>query len=230
MHHHGRHTFSGMQDSTREDYQVSAAHHGVLRGAADRVPPPRSARQLHRRLRLGLAPHPHLHTSDARRSRRRTRSNWSSLSVTTSRPSREREHSELAATILQAVLLRREPWNRKHHCVFQSNYFSFHHFGRLDRHARERSAAIAVRRVRGCLPSLHQNSFAPGYETLPLAHWSRQRMCSPPRAIDLHEHRRPVQMAVLGADRVPRASARSRSRSCLFDCPLPFDCGRTSPK
>lgn len=79
-------------------------------------------------------------------------------------------HSELAATILQPFVSEENHWIVQHHGVFQGYYF-FHHLG-LDRNAREayrghplfgECAAFCAR--------YDQNSFDPGYDTLPLAHF-----------------------------------------------------------
>ena len=94
-------------------------------------------------------------------------------------------HSELAATILHPFVSDENHWIVKHHGVFQGYYF-FHHFG-LDRNAREQfrghplfgeCAAFCAR--------YDQNSFDPGYETLPLAHFEpmvRKVFAMPKRSI-----------------------------------------------
>jgi predicted HD phosphohydrolase len=79
-------------------------------------------------------------------------------------------HSELAATILAPFVSEENRWIVEHHGVFQGYYF-FHHLG-LDRNARDRHrdhplfgecAAFCAR--------YDQNSFDPGYDTLPLEHF-----------------------------------------------------------
>lgn len=77
-------------------------------------------------------------------------------------------HSDLAAAVLQPYVSADNHWLVQHHGVFQGYYF-FHHTGG-DRLARERyrghpmfepTAAFCER--------WDQNSFDPGYDTLPLA-------------------------------------------------------------
>ena len=94
-------------------------------------------------------------------------------------------HSELAATILQPFVSEENLWIVQHHGVFQGYYF-FHHFG-LDRDAREayrghplfgECAAFCAR--------YDQNSFDPGYETLPLEHFEpmlRKVLAAPKRSL-----------------------------------------------
>jgi predicted HD phosphohydrolase len=79
-------------------------------------------------------------------------------------------HSELAATILQPFVSEENHWIVKHHGVFQGYYF-FHHFG-LDRNAREayRGHPVFGECAAFCA-RYDQNSFDPGYDTLPLAHF-----------------------------------------------------------
>ena len=79
-------------------------------------------------------------------------------------------HSELAATILQPFVSEQNHWIVKHHGVFQGYYF-FHHLG-LDRNARERFRGHPLfGECAEFCARYDQNSFDPGYETLPLEHF-----------------------------------------------------------
>jgi predicted HD phosphohydrolase len=76
-------------------------------------------------------------------------------------------HAQLAAVILQPFVSEEHHWIVEHHGIFQG-YFFFHHLG-LDRNLRERYresphwAACAE-----FCEAYDQNSFDPGYDTLPL--------------------------------------------------------------
>jgi predicted HD phosphohydrolase len=79
-------------------------------------------------------------------------------------------HADVAAAILQPFVSEENHWMVAKHAIFQGYYF-FHHVG-LDRDAREayrghplfgECAAFCAR--------YDQNSFDPGYDTLPLAHF-----------------------------------------------------------
>src|SRR5262249_21419386 len=88
-------------------------------------------------------------------------------------------HSELAATVLQPFVSEENHWIVEHHGVFQGYYF-FHHLG-LDRNARE---AYRGHPAFGAL--YDQNSFDPGYDTLPLTHFEpmvRKVFAAPRRSL-----------------------------------------------
>ena len=79
-------------------------------------------------------------------------------------------HSELAATILQPFVSEENHWIVEHHGVFQGYYF-FHHLG-LDRNARDAYRGHPLFGECAAFCALYdQNSFDPGYDTLPLAHF-----------------------------------------------------------
>jgi predicted HD phosphohydrolase len=76
-------------------------------------------------------------------------------------------HADLAATVLQPFVSERNHWIVAHHAIFQGYYF-FHHLG-LDRNLRDRFRGHEW--FRDCAEfceKYDQNSFDPGYETLPL--------------------------------------------------------------
>jgi len=76
-------------------------------------------------------------------------------------------HSELAATILEPFVSEQNHWIVKHHGIFQGYYF-FHHLG-MDRNLRDRYRDHPW--WRDCAEfceKYDQNSFDPGYDTLPL--------------------------------------------------------------
>lgn len=80
----------------------------------------------------------------------------------------ERNHGELAATILRPYIAEANVWLLEHHAVFQGYYF-WHQFG-ADRHARDRWRGHPhfEHTARFC-EDYDQASFDPGYDTLPLA-------------------------------------------------------------
>ena len=94
-------------------------------------------------------------------------------------------HSALAAVIVEPYVSEENHWIVQHHGIFQGYYF-FHHLG-LDRDAREayrghplfgECAAFCAR--------YDQNSFDPGYDTLPLVHFEptvRKVFAAPKRSI-----------------------------------------------
>ena len=76
-------------------------------------------------------------------------------------------HSELAAVIVEPFVSEENHWIVKHHGIFQGYYF-FHHLG-LDRNMRDRYRDHP--HWRACAhfcAAYDQNSFDPGYDTLPL--------------------------------------------------------------
>ncbi len=94
-------------------------------------------------------------------------------------------HSELAATILQPFVSEENHWIVQHHGVFQGYYF-FHHLG-LDRDAREAHRGHPLFGECAAFCALYdQNSFDPGYDTLPLAHFEpmvRKVFAAPRRSL-----------------------------------------------
>ena len=81
-----------------------------------------------------------------------------------------RNHSELAAVILEPYVSEKNHWIVKHHGIFQGYYF-FHHFD-LDRNMRDRYRDNAF--FDDCAEfcaNYEQNCFDPEYDTLPLSHF-----------------------------------------------------------
>jgi predicted HD phosphohydrolase len=76
-------------------------------------------------------------------------------------------HAELAAVMLEPFVSQENHWIVKHHGIFQGYYF-FHHLG-LDRDQRDRyrESPHFDACARFC-SAYDQNSFEPGYDTLPL--------------------------------------------------------------
>ena len=76
-------------------------------------------------------------------------------------------HAQLAATILEPFVSEKNRWIVEQHAAFQGYYF-FHHLG-LDRNVRDRFRGHEW--FRDCAEfceKYDQNSFDPGYDTLPL--------------------------------------------------------------
>jgi predicted HD phosphohydrolase len=96
-------------------------------------------------------------------------------------------HSELAAVIVHPFVSDENHWIVKHHGIFQG-YFFFHHLG-LDRNLRERYRDSPY--WQACADfcgNYDQNSFDPGYDTLPLAFFEpmlRRVFAAPKRSIYL---------------------------------------------
>ena len=98
-------------------------------------------------------------------------------------------HADLAATILEPFVSDENFWIVKHHAVFQGYYF-FHHLG-LDRNLRDRYRDHALfDECAAFCEDYDQNSFDPGYDTLPLEHFEplvRKLFSAPRRSIYLNE-------------------------------------------
>jgi predicted HD phosphohydrolase len=96
-------------------------------------------------------------------------------------------HSELAAVIVHPFVSDENHWIVKHHGIFQG-YFFFHHLG-LDRNLRERYRDSPY--WQACADfcgNYDQNSFDPGYDTMPLAFFEpmlRRVFAAPKRSIYL---------------------------------------------
>ncbi|MBX3482119.1 HD domain-containing protein [Phenylobacterium sp.] len=94
-------------------------------------------------------------------------------------------HAELGATILEPYVSEENHWILKHHGIFQGYYF-FHHIG-LDRDMREQHRGHPA--FEACAQFCHlydQNSFEPGYDTMPLDAFTpmmRRVMETPKRSI-----------------------------------------------
>jgi predicted HD phosphohydrolase len=96
-------------------------------------------------------------------------------------------HSALAAVIVEPFVSEENHWIVQHHGIFQGYYF-FHHLG-LDRNMRDRYRdhpyAKACEEFCG---AYDQNSFDPGYDTLPLEHFEpmvRRVFSAPKRSMYL---------------------------------------------
>jgi predicted HD phosphohydrolase len=165
-------TFTRMQDATREDYKLIGRHSlEFFAGLPDRV---LSHLELLASDTGGYAVSRLTHSlQTATRAERDGRDEEyivCALLHDIGDTLASANHSELAATILQPFVSDENHWIVEHHGVFQGYYF-FHHFG-LDRNAREQfrghplfgeCAAFCAR--------YDQNSFDPGYDTLPLEHF-----------------------------------------------------------
>jgi predicted HD phosphohydrolase len=96
-------------------------------------------------------------------------------------------HSELAAVMLHPFVSDENHWIVKHHGIFQG-YFFFHHLG-LDRNLRERYRDNPYwQACADFCERYDQNSFDPGYDTLPLAFFEpmlRRVFAAPKRSIYL---------------------------------------------
>lgn len=96
-------------------------------------------------------------------------------------------HSELAAVVVEPFVSEENHWIVRHHGVFQGYYF-FHHLG-LDRNMRDRYRDHP--HWRACAhfcAAYDQNSFDPGYDTLPLDFFEpmvRRVFAAPKRSIYL---------------------------------------------
>ena len=96
-------------------------------------------------------------------------------------------HSALAAVILEPFVSEENHWIVQHHGIFQGYYF-FHHFG-LDRNMRDRYRDHPL--WNACAQfcgTYDQNSFDPGYDTLPLEFFEpmvRRLLAAPKRSIYL---------------------------------------------
>ena len=92
-------------------------------------------------------------------------------------------HSEVIAAILRPFVNEQNHWVLKHHGLFQGYYY-FHHNGN-DRHLRDRFRDHP--HYQACVDFCHrwdQESFDPGYNTLPLEHFEpmvRRIMAEPRR-------------------------------------------------
>jgi predicted HD phosphohydrolase len=96
-------------------------------------------------------------------------------------------HSELAAVILEPFVSEENHWIVKHHGIFQGYYF-FHHLG-LDRNLRDRYRGHPHSQACAHFCAAYdQNSFDPGYDTLPLDFFApmvRRVFTAPRRSIYL---------------------------------------------
>ena len=96
-------------------------------------------------------------------------------------------HAELAAVIVEPFVSELNHWIVKHHGIFQGYYF-FHHIG-LDRNMRDRYREHP--HWQACADfcaAYDQNSFDPGYDTLPLAFFEpmvRRVFAAPKRSLYL---------------------------------------------
>ena len=96
-------------------------------------------------------------------------------------------HAELAAVILEPFVSEENHWIVKHHGIFQGYYF-FHHLG-LDRNLRDRYRGHPHSQACAHFCAAYdQNSFDPGYDTLPLDFFApmvRRVFTAPRRSIYL---------------------------------------------
>jgi predicted HD phosphohydrolase len=162
-------TFTAMRDASREDYQIIGRHSlEFFQGLPDRV-------LTHLRLLEGdtggyavdRLTHSLQTATRALRDGRDDEYVVCALLHDIGDTLASANHSDLAATILEPFVSGKNHWIVKQHAIFQGYYF-FHHLG-LDRDMRERFRDHEW--FRDCAEfceKYDQNSFDPGYDTLPL--------------------------------------------------------------
>ncbi len=162
-------TFTAMRDATREDYQKIGRHSlAFLEGLPDRV-------LTHLELLAGdtggyavdRLTHSLQTASRARRDGRDDEYVICALLHDIGDTLASANHADLAATILEPFVSKKNHWIVKQHGIFQGYYF-FHHLG-LDRDLRDRFREHE--HWRACAEfceKYDQNSFDPEYDTLPL--------------------------------------------------------------
>ena len=184
-------TFTRMQDSTREDYQVIGKHSvEFFAGLPDRL-------LCHLRLlesdtggyAVTRLTHSLQTATRAERDGRDDEYVVCALLHDIGDTLASANHSELAATILQPFVSEENHWIVAHHGVFQGYYF-FHHFG-LDRNARDRYREHPLfRECAAFCAKYDQNSFDPEYDTLPVEHFEpmlRKVFAAPKKSIYVNE-------------------------------------------
>ena len=184
-------TFTRMQDATREDYRLIGKHSlEFFQGLPDRVL---------RHLELldgdtgGYAVSRLTHSlQTATRAERDGRDDEyvvCALLHDIGDTLASANHADLAATILEPFVSEENHWIVKHHAVFQGYYF-FHHLG-LDRNARDAYRDHPLfRECAAFCQKYDQNSFDPGYDTLPLEHFEpmvRKLFAAPRKSLYLGE-------------------------------------------
>jgi predicted HD phosphohydrolase len=162
-------TFTAMRDASREDYRVIGRHSlEFFQGLPDRI-------LTHLRLLEGdtggyavdRLTHSLQTATRALRDDRDDEYVVCALLHDIGDTLASANHSDLAATILEPFVSEKNHWIVKQHAIFQGYYF-FHHMG-LDRDMRERFRDHEW--FRDCAEfceKYDQNSFDPGYDTLPL--------------------------------------------------------------
>jgi predicted HD phosphohydrolase len=177
-------TFTRMVDATREDYQIIARHGAAfVKGLSDRI-------LAHLELLAGdtggyavdRLTHSLQTATRAYREERDEEYVVCALVHDIGDSLASFHHAELAAVIVQPFVSERNHWIVKHHAIFQGYYF-FHHLGQ-DRNLRDRYREHP--HFRDCAEfcaRFDQNSFDPGYETLPLTFFEPMvcRVFSSPR-------------------------------------------------
>jgi predicted HD phosphohydrolase len=161
--------FTAMRDATRADYQLIAQHSlEFWKGLPDRI-------LTHLRILAGdtggyavdRLTHSLQTATRAQRDGRDEEYVVCALLHDVGDTLASANHAQLAATILQPFVSEKNRWIVEQHGIFQGYYF-FHHLG-LDRNLRERFREHPW--FRDCAEFCErydQNSFDPGYDTLPL--------------------------------------------------------------
>lgn len=165
-------TFTRMQDATRDDYRIIANEgQDWNRGLADRV-------LTHLTLLAGETggygvdrlTHSIQSATRAEREGKDEEFVVCALLHDIGDTLASRNHSEMAATILEPFVSEQNHWIVAHHGIFQGYYF-FHHLG-LDRHMREQYSDTPYYRDTIEFCALYdQNCFDPDYQNLPLDHF-----------------------------------------------------------
>jgi predicted HD phosphohydrolase len=162
-------TFTAMRDATREDYQLIGRHSlEFFQGLPDRI-------LAHLSLLAGdtggyavdRLTHSLQTATRAQRDGRDDEYVVCALVHDIGDTLASANHSDLAATILEPFVSEQNHWIVQQHAIFQGYYF-FHHLG-LDRNMRDRFRDHEW--FRDCAEfceKYDQNSFDPGYDTLPL--------------------------------------------------------------
>jgi predicted HD phosphohydrolase len=161
--------FTAMREATREDYELIGRHSvGFFQGLPDRV-------LTHLKLLAGdtggyavdRLTHSLQTATRAQRDGRDDEYVVCALLHDIGDTLACMNHAQLAATILEPFVSEKNRWIVEQHAIFQGYYF-FHHLG-LDRNLRERFRGHEW--FRDCAEfceKYDQNSFDPGYDTLPL--------------------------------------------------------------
>ena len=165
-------TFTAMRDATRDDYQTIAQHSaGFFSGLPNRI-------LKHLEILAGETggyavdrlTHSLQTATRAERDERDDEYVVCALLHDIGDTLACANHAQLAATVLQPFVSEKNHWIVEHHGIFQGYYF-FHHMG-LDRNLRDRFREHPY--WKDCAEfceKYDQNSFDPGYETLPLEHF-----------------------------------------------------------
>jgi len=191
--------FTAMRDATRDDYQRIARHSlQFFQGLPDRI-------LAHLRLLAGdtggyavdRLTHSLQTATRAQRDGRDEEYVVCALVHDIGDTLASANHAQLAATILEPFVSEKHRWIVEQHGTFQGYYF-FQHLG-LDRNQRDRFRGHAW--FRDCAEfceKYDQNSFDPGYDTLPLEAFEgalRKVFAAPKKSMYLPESAAPTPAA-----------------------------------